>query len=60
MSVVVVEHLLERDFRLYFERLQALWNDGHDLAKELLEYCWPFGDAENHWHLVEHFLQSGD
>ena len=60
LSLCVVEHLLEQDFQRYFPRLKALWHDGHDLAKELLEYCWAFGDAKRHWHLVEQFLQDHD
>lgn len=58
LGVAVVEHLLAQDFSRYFSRLKVLWHDGHDTARELIEYCWAFGNAERHWHLVEEFLRD--
>ena len=58
VGTVIVEHLLAKDFSRYFENLKTLYSGGFYLSKELVEYCWPFGDAEIHWNAVEDFLKQ--
>lgn len=56
VSTVLVEHLLERNFDKYFQRLKAHWLSGNRLVVEILEHCWAFGDAKARWGEVEEFL----
>lgn len=58
VATVLVEHLLERDFQGYFQRLKKHWQVGYPLAVELLTWCWPFGEAEAHWDEVEALIET--
>lgn len=55
VGVVLLEHLLEHDFRRYFPLVQEAVS-AEPLLADTLRFCWPFGGAKRHWWRVRPLL----
>lgn len=58
LATVLLEHLLEHDFSTIFPKVFAEVELGNTHLLDLLERCWPFGEAEMHWHRVNALISS--
>jgi hypothetical protein len=56
VATVLLEHLLEYHFSVYFPRLKGKIKDGSSLLADTLSRCWAFGQAEVHWSEVKALL----
>jgi len=53
ISTVLLEHLLEHHFKIYFPRLKAKIEGGATLLADTLRRCWAFGQAKRQWRWVQ-------
>jgi hypothetical protein len=56
VATVLLEHLLQYHFWVYFPRLKEKIKGGSSLLADTLSRCWAFGQAEAHWGEVEALL----
>jgi len=53
IAIVLLEHLLEDHFDIYFPRVKKKIEGGLILMADTLSRCSPFGEAKARWHEVE-------
>jgi hypothetical protein len=58
LATVLLEHLLEFGFPEFFPRIESMMRLGDSKMLDLLERCWPMGEAVHNWGQVTGLLRE--